>query len=97
MENFTKEQLQAKETPELLQIANTLNLQTANQTDKESLVYDILDAQAEQTAVAAPAKRRTSIVKKEADHVFSATQSGGSERFEQDPNAKKKRPRLSVA
>ena len=97
MENFTKEQLQAKETPELLQIANTLNLQTANQTDKESLVYDILDAQAEQTAVAAPAKRRTRIVKKEADHVFSATQSGGSERFEQDPNAKKKRPRLSVA
>lgn len=98
MENFTKEQLQAKDMPELLQIANTLNLQKANQTEKEKLVYDILDAQAEQSsAAAAPVRRRTRILKKEADHVFSATQSGSSERFEQDPNAGKKRPRLTNA
>ncbi len=72
---YTKEQLSSKEEGELRDIAKDLQANATASSDKEALIYAILDVQAEQTAVqqkAAP-KRRTRIVKKDVDHVYSAS------------------------
>ena len=73
MTNLTKEQLLEKDEAGLQDIAQQLNVKDIEGKSKENLIYDILDAQAEQTAGnEAPVKRRTRIVKRnEADHIFS--------------------------
>ena len=89
MSNYTKEQLLDKDDSEILAIAVELGIKTKkNSTAKEELIYQILDEQAvlNATQKAAPAKRRTRIVKKETDRIYSATQDK-SESFE---NKKKK-------
>ncbi len=86
---FTKGQLINKDETQLREIAQALNTPNQNSTDKDVLIYDILDAQAEQSAeqnTAAP-RRRTRIAKKDADHVYSASK-GVSERFEKAPEPK---------
>lgn len=85
MSLFTKEQLLNKEEEELRSIAEGMGgiVKNAN-CSKDELVYDILDAQAVMSAeqqVALPAKRRSRIVKKDVDHIYSASK-GQSERFE---------------
>ena len=73
MTNLTKEQLLEKDEAGLQDIAQQLNVKDIEGKSKENLIYDILDAQAEQTAGnETPVKRRTRIVKRnEADHIFS--------------------------
>lgn len=62
-----------KDEAGLQDIAQQLNVKDIEGKSKENLIYDILDAQAEQTAGnETPVKRRTRIVKRnEADHIFS--------------------------
>ena len=72
---YTKEQLNSKEEVELRELAKELHAEVSSSADKETLIYAILDVQAEQSAAeqkAAP-KRRTRIVKKDVDHVYSAS------------------------
>ena len=78
--SLSMEQLQA--------IAEGLNVETKHIQDQESLVYEILDAQAIQNASQQPAKKRTRIVKKDVDHVYSANQEK-SESFEKETPARK--------
>ena len=78
--SLSMEQLQA--------IAEGLNVETKHIQDQESLVYEILDAQAIQNASQQPAKKRTRIVKKDVDHVYSANQEK-SESFEKKTPARK--------
>ena len=97
MTNLTKEQLLEKDEAGLQDIAQQLNVKDIEGKSKENLIYDILDAQAEQTAGnETPVKRRTRIVKRnEADHIFSTNltpaKSAESEAEEAAP-AKKQTP-----
>lgn len=79
--SLSMEQLQA--------IAEGLNVGTKHVQDQESLVYEILDAQAIQNASQQPTKKRTRIVKKDVDHVYSANQEK-SESFEKKTTRKSK-------
>ena len=76
MANLTKEQLLDKDSGELHTIAEQMNIADILDKSDEDLVYEILDAQAIQSAQAketsAAPRRRTRIIKKnEPDHVFS--------------------------
>lgn len=79
--SLSMEQLQA--------IAEGLNVEAKHVQDQESLVYEILDAQAIQNASQQPTKKRTRIVKKDVDHVYSANQKK-SESFEKKTTKKSK-------
>lgn len=80
---YTKEQLLAADEAQLRDIATLLNL-PAQALVREDLIYAILDAQAvalsASDAPEAPKRRRITV--KTPDHVYSATQSGRSERFD---------------
>ena len=81
---FTKEQLLNKDEVELRSIAESMDTPHKSSSDKNDLIYDILDAQAEMSAeqqTSQPTKKRTRIVKKDVDHIYSASK-GQSERFE---------------
>ena len=86
--SLSMEQLQA--------IAEGLNVETKHIQDQESLVYEILDAQAIQNASQQPAKKRTRIVKKDVDHVYSANQEK-SESFEKKTPAKKTKAKTETS
>ena len=88
MSLLTKEQLMSLSMEQLQAIAEGLNIETKHIQDQESLVYEILDAQAIQNASQQPTKKRTRIVKKDVDHVYSANQEK-SESFEKKTTAKK--------
>ena len=91
MTNYTKEQLSEKDNAELHDIAAQLNIATDADKSRESLIYDIIDAQAiaagaNEHAASAP-KKRTRIVKKnDADRIFSTNLSPVKSE-EQLPNA----------
>ena len=81
---FTKEQLLNKDEVELRSIAESMDTPHKSSPDKNDLIYDILDAQAEMSAEqqsSQPTKKRTRIVKKDVDHIYSASK-GQSERYE---------------
>ena len=86
--SLSMEQLQA--------IAEGLNVETKHIQDQKSLVYEILDAQAIQNASQQPAKKRTRIVKKDVDHVYSANQEK-SESFEKKTPAKKTKAKTETS
>lgn len=74
MQYYRKEQLENMSEQELRNIASTLNIPHNNLA--EDLIYDILDAQAiarAEQSVAEPHRKRTRIVKKEVDRVYSAS------------------------
>lgn len=82
---FTKEQLLNKTEEELQEIAESLGgeLNPKSITDKDSLIYHILDVQADKSAEkknteeAKPTpRRRTRISKKETDHVLISSTNG---------------------
>ena len=83
---YTKEQLLGKDENELRNIAAEMNLPERSRTTKDDFIYDILDAQAEAatapTSAAETTPRRRRIAVKTSDHVYSASTSGESERFE---------------
>lgn len=73
MANLTKEQLLEMNDAELNDIALNLGKHIPENTPKETVIYTILDAQAEaQSAEVATPKKRTRIIKKDADHIFTS-------------------------
>lgn len=76
MSNYNKDELMQKSESEVRAIADELDIKYNNSDTQEDIVYQILDEQAVQNAAKKPAtKRRARIVKKEVDHVYSASQS----------------------
>lgn len=93
MPKYTKEQLLAMSVEELKSMAATMKTPNCTSSIREQLVYDIIDAQADEVSngvEAAPRRRR--ITTHGQDHVYSATQTGNSERFDsaRDERAAKK-------
>lgn len=73
---YTKDLLTKKSVDELQAIADSMGTAKKDSLNKEELIYDILDAQAERSAEqeTAPAvKRRSRIVKKDVDHIYSTS------------------------
>lgn len=69
---YSKEELQAKSVVRLKDIAKELGVKVKKSDNKETIVYAILDAQAEQPAPeAAPKRKRTRIATKKEDRVYS--------------------------
>lgn len=69
---YSKEELQAKSVVQLKDIAKELGVKVKKSDNKETIVYAILDAQAEQSAPeAAPKRKRTRITTKKEDRVYS--------------------------
>ena len=69
---YSKEELQAKSVVQLKDIAKELGAKVKKSDNKETIVYAILDAQAEQPAPeAAPKRKRTRIATKKEDRVYS--------------------------
>lgn len=69
---YSKEELQAKSVVQLKNIAKELGVKVKKSDNKETIVYAILDAQAEQPAPeAAPKRKRTRIATKKEDRVYS--------------------------
>lgn len=69
---YSKEELQAKSVVQLKDIAKELGVKIKKSDNKETIVYAILDAQAEQPAPeAAPKRKRTRIATKKEDRVYS--------------------------
>ena len=65
---YSKEELQAKSVVQLKDIAKELGVKVKKSDNKETIVYAILDAQAEQPAPeAAPKRKRTRIATKKED------------------------------
>lgn len=82
MSNYNKDELLQKSESEVHAIAEQFGLTPKSSTSIEDLVYQILDEQAVQNAARKPAtKRRTRIIKKEADRVYSVNK-GNSENKE---------------
>ncbi len=73
MANLTKEQLLDMNEAELIAVAEKLDKNLSPDMSKDDMVYAILDAQAEAgSAEAAAPKKRTRIIKKDADHIFTS-------------------------
>lgn len=89
MSLFTKDQLLSKDLEELRSLAESLGSKHKNSSDKDEIVYDILDIQAELKSAESQStntgSRRNRIVKKDVDHIYSASK-GTSERFEKVAN-----------
>ena len=69
---YSKEELQAKSVIQLKDIAKELGAKVKKSDNKGTIVYAILDAQAEQPASeAAPKRKRTRIATKKEDRVYS--------------------------
>lgn len=93
MPKYTKEQLLAMPIEDLQSMAVTMKTPNCTSSIREQLVYDIIDAQADEVSngvEAAPRRRRITTYGQ--DHVYSATQTGNSERFDsaRDERAAKK-------
>lgn len=83
MPKYTKEQLLAMSIEELQAMASAMKTPNYTSSIREQLVYDIIDAQADEVSngvEAAPRRRRITTYGQ--DHVYSATQTGNSERFD---------------
>lgn len=77
---YSKDELSDKNISELQDIANNLGINVQNNTSNEELVYAILDRQAEMEGNKNPLgtkRRRTRIVKKDTDKVYTVNGSEG--------------------
>lgn len=71
---YNKEELEAMDIPQLMEIASQLGVKVSPKDELESVVYAILDKAAEDSAinaVAAPKKKRTRIANKEKNKVYT--------------------------
>ena len=68
---YSKEELQAKSVVQLKDIAKELGAKVKKSDNKGTIVYAILDAQAEQPAPEAAPRKRTRIATKKEDRVYS--------------------------
>ena len=68
---YTKEQLEQMAMPQLMGIAEELDITTSQDEGRENLIYAILDKAAEQSASddSAGKRKRTRIAKKDTDRV----------------------------
>ena len=73
---YKLEQLNSKELAELQTIASELGIANADKLDKSTLMFRIIDEQAEAAATGAekPTRKRTRVSVKTVDRVYSATQ-----------------------
>lgn len=75
-----------KSESEVREIADELNIKHKSSDNQEEIVYKILDEQAVINAAQKPAPRkRTRIVKKEIDHVYSASQDKSEKLDKKEP------------
>lgn len=93
MPQYTKEQLLAMSIGQLQEMAVSMKTPNCTSSIREQLVYDIIDAQADEVRndfEAAPKRKR--ITNNGQNHVYSANQMGNSERFDspKDERAAKK-------
>ena len=71
---YTKEQLESMAVPELMEVASRLGIKVSQNDSLETVIYDILDKAAINSAAedSAPSKRkRTRIAKKDTDKVYT--------------------------
>ncbi len=68
---YSKDELTAKSVVQLKDIAKEIGAKIKSGDNKETIIYTILDAQAEQPASAAPKRKRTRISSKKEDRVYS--------------------------
>ena len=75
---YTKEELESMEITQLMGIANDLGINVSQDDELSTVVYAILDRAAEQSAAGnAPKKKRTRIVKKDTDRVYTVNGTEG--------------------
>ncbi|MEG1579972.1 MAG: transcription termination factor Rho [Bacteroidaceae bacterium] len=74
---YNKEELLGKEETEIISIAKELGIKVKSSTEKEELIYQVLDEQAIQNANQKDVvqRRRARISKKDVDRVYTASQS----------------------
>jgi transcription termination factor Rho len=71
---YTKEELESMDAPQLMGIAEQLDVKVSPEDDLKTVVYAILDKAAEDSAAtssAAPKRKRTRISKKDTNHVYT--------------------------
>ena len=70
---YTKEQLEQMEIPQLMGVAEELDIKVSQDDSLENIIYAILDKAAEQSASGETGskRKRTRIVKKDTDRVYS--------------------------
>ncbi len=71
---YTKEELESMNTPQLLGIASELGVKVSQNDELETVIYAILDKAAENSAAGiseTPKRKRTRIVKKDTDKVYT--------------------------
>ena len=85
---YSKDELASKGITELLEIANNNGVEISDPNNQEELIYAILDKQAEVEGMKNPLgtkRRRTRIVKKDSDHVYTVSGKEG-ENFDMKKN-----------
>ena len=85
---YSKDELSAKNISELQAIANEMGAEVPNDANEEACIYAILDKQAEIEGNKNPLgvkRRRTRIVKKDTDHVYTVSGKDG-ENFDMKKN-----------
>ena len=72
---YTKEQLEQMEIPQLMGVAEELDIKVSQDDSLENIIYAILDKAAEQSASGETGskRKRTRIVKKDTDRVYSVS------------------------
>ena len=71
---YTKEELEQMDVAQLMSVAEKLGVKVSQNDERETVIYDILDKAAIDSATnvsAAPKKKRTRIAKKDTDHVYT--------------------------
>ena len=87
---YTKQELEQMEPTQLMGIAQDLGIKVSQNDDLETVIYDILDKAAEDSAAGNTTKRkRTRIAKKDTDRVYSVTGADG-ENYDVKTRGKKK-------
>ena len=86
------------EAGQLMAIAQQLGVKVSQNDNKETVIYDILDRAAIESAASestSPKKKRTRISKKDTDHVYSVTGNDG-ENLDEKPRKRKKTETLPL-
>ena len=95
---YTKEELESMDITKLVTIADGLGIKVNPDDQLENVVYAILDKAAEDSAASTTSKRkRTRIVKKDTDKVYTVKGSDGENFDVNGTNAKKSTPKTAAA
>ena len=91
---YTKEELEKLSIPELMEIANELGVKVSQDDELETVIYDILDKAAENSAAGVPTpKRKRTRIAKDNSKVYTVNGSEG-ENLDSKGNQKPKKPSL---